>query len=49
MITLDPYSHVLPEHDQAADFIGRSLDEASTDGSPGFCHQSVTTAVVSGV
>ena len=29
-ITLDTYSHVLPAHDQAAaDFIGRSLDEAS--------------------
>lgn len=32
-ITLDTYSHVLPAHDQAAaDFIGRSLDEASRTG-----------------
>ena len=29
-ITLDTYSHVLPVHDQAAaDFIGRSLEDAS--------------------
>jgi integrase len=31
-ITLDTYSHVLRAHDQAADFIGRSLETASQTG-----------------